>query len=904
MENRQKIPVPRHSFLWSLNETSGEILTHVGPTEFTPSANDRIVRSNGRGGFEQAPMESRPFVVASDGEYALLESPVQNMPDDSGPNGTWVPGGNKEKELKLGTIKAIPGPCAFPLWPGQSAEVRPAHKLGANHYLLVEVVGEVDETAPFFPLVAQSAELRRVVIDATEEGDTPPETGAASEPPGRTPPRLRIGDRIVIQGRHTQLFIPPSGIAIVPPIEEIESSQAEDGVSSLPSHAAEELVRLLEQVNEGLTNRQFSVLKNELRHRQDLTSGQRAVMLTELDNAWEERRSARKKGRAGSDRQAGVDPYARRAVVLGPKNFCYLFDADGNPRIVRGPARVFPGPHDTFRYRGSRRRVYDAYELGEDEALLLRIITPTSRKELEKRLPPGTELDRDHYEAGQLLLVRGRPSVFFPFIEAEVLKPDTFDPHVGNDHHNVIIQAIGIDQKSGVYIRDLRTGKVKMVRGETSYMVDPRSEEHVHRRVPRDQWNLWITHTSPHKATGEDVVTPWAISVDIPNNEAVLITSPHGRRSVIGPCTELLEYEEQLTPIKLTGPGADAAFTTCFLPIKGNRFTDLFDVESSDGVEFHLRLSIAGHFEGEPESWFQVEDPFELLIDAIRARVRGAAREQPATELFTDLPALVRDTLFEEEGGDLRFEETGMVVETVDVLDHGIKDPALAEIFTKLQSEAIALKIKDLQARLRLESTRYRDTVDAEEHEIQRTANRRMVETTVAEVKDNQALELEKLAQEGATTEARQAHEKRSAEFERQQQDAAVKAAAVRRIKEAEAQAQAARNIDAPQIERSAALAAIDRDNARTLAEAEAVRLKAIQAELVAALHSAADAEVMKAAAENMNLVSLLGGKSPAELFDQLLRGTPLSRTVRGMLERSPDGGDGDSRKTTEEPKS
>ena len=67
IENRQKIPVPRRSFLWSLNETSGEVLTHVGPTEFTPSANDRIVKSNGRGGYEQARMEASPFVVEKTG---------------------------------------------------------------------------------------------------------------------------------------------------------------------------------------------------------------------------------------------------------------------------------------------------------------------------------------------------------------------------------------------------------------------------------------------------------------------------------------------------------------------------------------------------------------------------------------------------------------------------------------------------------------------------------------------------------------------------------------------------------------------------------------------------------------------------------------------------------------------
>src|SRR5262249_60639684 len=89
---------------------------------------------------------------------------------------------------------------------------------------------------------------------------------------------------------------------------------------------------------------------------------------------------------------APADPYARRAVVLGPKEFCILFDADGNPRIVRGPARVFPGPHDTFLHRGSRRRVYDAYELAEHQALWLRIITPIGPDRLQQQLPPGPPL--------------------------------------------------------------------------------------------------------------------------------------------------------------------------------------------------------------------------------------------------------------------------------------------------------------------------------------------------------------------------------------------------------------------------------------------------------------------------------------------------------------------------------
>ena len=117
MENRQKIPVPRRSFLWSLNQTSGEILTHVGPTEFTPSANDRIVRANNRRGFErQARMEARPFILARDGEYVIITNPVTDIPDDEPESAT----------VTLSPDEGVPGDSVIVFVesePGQLADV-------------------------------------------------------------------------------------------------------------------------------------------------------------------------------------------------------------------------------------------------------------------------------------------------------------------------------------------------------------------------------------------------------------------------------------------------------------------------------------------------------------------------------------------------------------------------------------------------------------------------------------------------------------------------------------------------------------------------------------------------------------------------------------------------------------
>jgi major vault protein len=922
-EVRQKIPVPRRSFLWSLNETSGEILMHVGPTEFTPSANDRIVRSNGRGGFEQAPMEARAFVVARDGEYVVLENPVKDgISDDAAKNGSFIAGGNKEKELVSGTKRIIPGPCSFPLWPGQSAEVRPAHKLGANQYLLVEVVGDVEERAPYYRLVIESAGLSSAVIDQGGEAESSPIVGPDSLQ-DRATAVLRLGQRIVIQGRHTQLFIPPSGIEIVPPVEESEPKDAteEDATLGLPPEIGAECGKLVALVREGVSQKQFSTMKSELRHRQELPLGQRAVILAALDQAFEARAVVAPAKRVDRGQRSGpTDPYARRAVVLGPKEFCILFDADGNPRIVRGPARVFPGPHDTFLQRGSRRRVYDAFELSEQQALWLRVITPITRARLLQHLPPGSSVDREDYDAGSELIVRGQPSVFFPFIETEVVNPTTREPHVGNDHDAVIINAIGIDQKKGIYVRDLRTGMVKMVRGETSYLIDPRSEEHVQRRMARDSWNLWVAHAEPHKAvkagTGtvpsvgdpsfedhaarhearpDSFTTPWAVSILVPNNEACMVVSRHGRRVELGPKSILLEYEESLLPFRLSkGPSKDghSTITTCFLRVQGARVADTFDVESSDFVKLRVKLGFSGRFEGPAEKWFQVDDPVKLLADAVRARLREAAREHSFARLVREMAKLVRQSLFGSESPDrLVFEENGMVIDSCELLKLEIVDPALAQLFTEAQRETVKLQITDEQATRRLESERHQDLVDSEEHTIVRSAVVRKAESRMIDAESDHRVDLRKLQlrfdAEDAELGRKQAQSVLQLDEEIRSADRRCEALVERRRKEAEGDATASEAVYKVEEAHLSKVTELDLARAQALAEAEALRLRAIQPELVGALHSAADAEVMKAAATNMNLVSLLGGKSPQELLENLLRGTPLERSTRDMRARS-----------------
>jgi major vault protein len=304
--------------------------------------------------------------------------------------------------------------------------------------------------------------------------------------------------------------------------------------------------------------------------------------------------------------------------------------------------------------------------------------------------------------------------------------------------------------------------------------------------------------------------------------------------------------------------------TTCFLRVSGARVSDTFEVESIDFVKLRVKLGFSGHFEGEPEKWFSVDDPVKLLADTVRARLRESARQHPFARLVREMGTLVHETTSE-----LVFDENGMVVDACELLKLDIVDPALQTLFTDAQREIVKLEIKDEEATRRLTSERHQDLVDAEEHAIVRSAVVRKAESRLVDAEADHRVELKKL-------QLRIEQETTQRDEEIKSADSRSEAEVLRRRKEAE--------VDEAHL---AKLAELDIARARAMAEAEALRLQAIQPELIGALHSAADAEVMKAAAENMNLVSLLGGKSPQELFEQVLKGTPLERSTRDMRSRS-----------------
>ncbi len=924
----RKIPVTERQFLWVQDDDKGEVTLHVGPTMVSPTAADRVVVDDGEGGFRED-LSGRPqqMVELSDSQYAVLFNPL--FENDGGPNGKFRAGRNESRPLRNGTRAMIPGPCSFYLRPGQRVDVRDAHELASNQYLVVKVYGEVESSAPYYQVTARSAAITR----ATAESPVDAIAKAAEEGGDPRPVVLKRGQLIVIRGLDTQFYIPPTGVDIVPdtsvdesgatltasaaqrllatlgpsepptlppPAAKAERGEAEE-TSALPSPA--------DDVEYQGRRRGLAVVDQSARSRQRVAAAPPAAApapaqpgfgpppqapppppqaLSEMGSLAAVRRAL--------EREARQTRLVRQAVVLGEKEYCVIIDADGKREIKVGPARVFPGPYDVFMVEGSKNRVYDAYELLPQRALWLRVIAPISREILAARLPRGFSLDKESYYPGDELLLTGVSTFFVPFNEIEVLSPQTGESVVGNDHRSVFIEAIGIDQKSGIYVRDLATGEVRLVRGKQSYLVDPRKEVQITRTVPADAWNLWIAANEPHKRTLGPVTTPWALSITVPHNMAALATSADGQRVVLGPCVELLGYEETLTPVLLStgAPKTDAdPLRTCFLRVGGNRITDVILVETIDFVAISVKVSLSVTFIPEQKDrWFNHENYIQVLVDHLRSIVRGRCRALPLSTLWPQIPAVVRDTILGERaatGGrpGRPFPENGMIVTEVEVLSADIVDPRIAELMQKVQSEFVQLQIGDRQAQEALASARLRADLERQRMDLAAAAKERenklaeLVrrlghEAALARMKDDEALANERQAQADAREAAALA-----ARLDRAATEGEATRAALR--KDAEARAASKRIEDDASVEtqrrlRDLEVLLIQAQSAATVAERQAV-----QAGLVEALTALGDKALLAEVAHNMNLVSLFKGKDVGQILAEVLGGTPVVPTLQAL---------------------
>jgi major vault protein len=550
-------------------------------------------------------------------------------------------------------------------------------------------------------------------------------------------------------------------------------------------------------------------------------------------------------------------------VVLDP------LDKNGHPQLGLKHLRV--GPASFFLRPGERLEngIQNIHVLGAEEALLLR--------------------SREAYQDGALARKPGDrwmivgPCDYVPPIEVDVLETR---------------RSIPLDENEGIYVRDLNTGKVRAVIGE-SYMLKA-DEELWEKQLPQVGEDL----LSRERTSGEVRSATWsnarggvqpAVSA---RDKTRLVTyrAPHGAavqiydykekkaRIVFGPELVTLGPEEQFTVADLSGdvPKRPNVIKSLALLLGPDFMTDIVIVETSDHARLSLKLSYNWFFEvdkANPQSAasiFRVPDFVGDACKAIASRVRGAVAAVSFDKFHKMSSDVIRAAVFgidpetEQVRNRFFFSANNLVITNIDIQSVEPVDQRTRDALQKSVQLAIEITTNSQEASARHDAERM------EQEARGRLERQKILDESEAEKarKDLLQLQAQSAAVEAtgqATAEAKARAEAAQIEGEAAVTQSQLKAEATK-IK-AFADLEQLKKKQFQEIDHRKAMAELEVNKARELAAIESKKFSeivdAIGAETIKKIAQAGP-EMQAKLLQGLGLKSLMitDGSSPINLFN------------------------------------
>jgi len=382
-----------------------------------------------------------------------------------------------------------------------------------------------------------------------------------------------------------------------------------------------------------------------------------------------------------------------KITTLTNRQYCVVMDPWVKGRQLFGQKELRKGDASFFLKPGERLEngIQNVYVLTEDEALLLRAKENYS-----------DETEKKQRNAGDKWMIYG-PTDFFPPVEVEIIQKRT---------------AIPLDENEGIYVRDIRTGKVRAVLGQT-YMLKP-NEELWKKELPKVVEDLLEKDRSDEEKTGERDKTK-IIQYRAPHNSAVQIYDFKEKKArvVFGPELVLLGPDEHFTVITLSGdqPKKPNVITSLALLLGPDFMTDVVVVETADHARLSIKLSYNWHFEIDKANpvhtakLFSVPDFVGDACKAIASRVRGAVAGVSFDAFHKNSAKVISSSVFgADESGKIKnrlfFPANNLVMTNIDIQSVEPVDQRTRESLQKSVQLAIEITTKSQEASARHESSR------------------------------------------------------------------------------------------------------------------------------------------------------------------------------------------------------
>jgi major vault protein len=379
------------------------------------------------------------------------------------------------------------------------------------------------------------------------------------------------------------------------------------------------------------------------------------------------------------------------AVVLDP-----ISSETGKPQL--GMRELRKGECSFFLNPGERLEsgIQSVYVLSSEEALLLQAREAFADGEVTR-------------QPGDRWMISG-PCDYVPPVTVEIVEKR---------------RAFPLDENEGIYVRDIKTGKVRAISGKV-YMLSP-YEELWEKELPQivedlltqeaDQ-SAGLAPTTKVKRDKTRVVT-----YQIPHSTAVQIYDYKEKkpRVIFGPDLIMLGPDEQFTVLSLSGgtPKVPKQLNVLAL-LLGPRFsTDVVVVETADHARLSLKLSYNWHFDvprdnnqqAKAATVFSVPDFIGDFCKAIASRVRGSVAQRTFDDFHKHSAELIRTAVFgkDDEGNPkttLPFKANNLLVTGIDIQSVEPVDSKTRDALQKSVQLAIEITTKSQEAAARHEAER------------------------------------------------------------------------------------------------------------------------------------------------------------------------------------------------------
>ncbi|CAF2461945.1 unnamed protein product [Rotaria sp. Silwood2] len=472
-------------------------------------------------------------------------------------------------------------------------------------------------------------------------------------------------------------------------------------------------------------------------------------------------------------------------ITLNSRQYCVILDpvADGKPQL--GKKKLVVGEKSFFLQPGEKLEngIQDVFILGEDEGVILKCIEEFKDEHANVNRNPG---DR--------WMIRG-PTDYIPPTQVEVLTRR---------------KAMPLDENEGIYVRDIKTGCVRAVIGETYMLTQdeelwqkelPKQVEELLSRDALAERNVLTRNQASDKSQSQQQTTTSntnftkrdkskLVTYRVPHNACVQIYDYKAKKAriIFGPELVMLGPDEHFTLLSLSGSvpkKANQIQTLCLL-LGPDFFTDVIVIETADHARLSLQLSYNWHFqipdindEKEAAKLFSVPDFVGDAAKAIASRIRGAVAGTQFDDFHKNSAQIIRASVFGLDANQhirdkFIFPQNNLVITSIDIQSVEPVDQRTRDALQKSVQLAIEITTNSQEAAAKHEASR-------REQEAKGLLERQRIkdEANAEEVR-KQLLELQALSAAVESTGQAKAEAQSRAESARIEGEAAVEQAALK----------------------------------------------------------------------------------------------------------------------------